>query len=132
MTLIEAGIELMRMLVPPKTNDLEEQQRWRWVVFVGLTSTFLGLSVHIALACGWLPSIYAGFALASETKSIQQRVDVIATLALEREMRSKALELCQEKDQSRRNEINGDLAKLQHEYHDIAQQWYNIPSCDKL
>lgn len=101
-------------------------------MFVGLTSTFLGLSVHIALACGWLPSIYAGFALASETKSIQQRVDVIATLALEREMRSKALELCQEKDQSRRNEINGDLAKLQHEYHDIAQQWYNIPSCDKL
>jgi hypothetical protein len=132
MTVIEAGIELIKMLIPPKTNDLDAQQRWRWIVFIGIAGLFLGLSAHIALACGWVPSIYSGFALSQDTKAIQQRVDVIATLALEREIRSRTLELCHEKDQERRNELNGDISKLQHEYHDIAQQWYAVPECDKL
>lgn len=123
---------MVKMLIPPKTNDLEEQQRWRWVVFIGLIGVGSGLCLHIALACGWLPSFYSGFALASETQSIQRRVDVIATLALEREMRTKMLELCREKEQARRNELNDDISKLQREYHDIAQQWYAIPGCDKL
>jgi hypothetical protein len=132
MTLIEAGIELVKILIPPKASDQDSQQRWRWVVFIGLVGLFAGLTAHIALACGWMPSVYSGFALSQDTKAIQQRVDVIATLALEREIRSKVLELCQERNQERRNELNGDLARLQHEYHDIAQQWYNVPGCDKL
>lgn len=132
MSILESGAEIIKALVPPKTNDLEEQQRWRWVVFASLVALAGSLTLHILLACGWIPSIYPGFALASDTKAIQQRVDVIATLALEREMRTKAAELCSEKDPNRRTELNDDIAKLQREYHDIAQNWYTIPRCDQL
>ena len=132
MSIIETGVGLAKALVPPRTNDLEAQQRWRWVVFIGLVGVISGLSLHIALACGWIPSLYPGFALASDTKSIQRRVDVIATLSLEHEMRAKALELCNEKSQQRRSEINDDISKLQKEYHDISQIWYQIPRCDQL
>ena len=131
MDLVEVGVALMKILVPPKADDADGQQRWRWVVFSGMISLVIALTAHIALACGWVP-YYPGFALASETQSIQRRVDVIATLALEREMRSKALELCTEKDHERRNELNDDLTRLQREYREITQQWYAIPGCDKL
>lgn len=132
MSVIESGAEIIRVLVPPKTDDLEGQQRWRWVVFASLIALTSSLTLHILLSCGWIPSVYSGFSLASDTKAIQQRLDVIATLALEREMRSKTSDLCTEKDQRRRNELNDDLAKLQREYHDIAQTWYTVPRCDQL
>jgi hypothetical protein len=132
MGIFEMGIEVAKMLIPPKTNELEEQQRWRWVVFAALIGLSTTLALHIALACGWMPAIWPGFALASDTQAIQRRVDVIATLAIEHEIRIKATELCSEKDQMRRNEINDDIAKLQREYHDIASNWYNIPPCAQL
>lgn len=132
MGILEVGTDVAKLLVPPRTNDLEEQQRWRWVVFASLSALAVSLTVHILLACGWVSSIYPGFALASDTKAIQQRVDVIATLALEREMRAKATELCTEKSPQRRSELNDDISKLQREYHDIAETWYAIPRCDQL
>jgi|HubBroStandDraft_2_1064218.scaffolds.fasta_scaffold06416_4 hypothetical protein len=132
MTLIEAGIAVAKMLIPPKTNDLEEQQRWRWVVFASLVGLMSAFSLHLALECGWLPAIYPGYALSSDTQAIQRRVDVIATLSLEHEIRAKALELCQEKNRDRRNELNDDIAKLEREYREIARTGYPIPNCDQL
>lgn len=130
--MIELGVEAIKVLIPPKTNELEEQQRWRWVVFVALIGLSASFTLHILLACGWISSVYPGFALASDTRAIQQRIDVIATLALEREMRAKATELCSERNPQRRSELNDDISKLQREYHDIAQNWYTIPRCDQL
>lgn len=132
MGLIEIGAEVTKVLIPPKTNDLEEQQRWRWVVFVSIIGLTSSLLLHIALACGYIPALYAGFASATATEDIQRRVDVIATLSLQHEIRSKAIELCIEKSQDKRNELNDDISKLQKEYHDIAQTWYAIPGCSQL
>lgn len=132
MSLLEAGANVVKALVPPKTNDLEDQQRWRWVVFTVLVSLSASLALHIALSCGWLPSVYPGFALASETQSIEQKLDLLTTIGLEREMRAKMQELCHETNQEHRSELNDDIARLQREYWTLMKQWYQIPRCDQL
>jgi hypothetical protein len=123
---------VLKLMVPPKTNDLDEQQRWRWVVFAFMVSMLSSVSVHLALACGWIPSVYPGFALASETKSIERKLDLLTTIGLEREMRAKMQELCHEREHDRRNELNDDVARLQRDYWGLTKQWYQIPRCDQL
>lgn len=132
MVLMEVGEKLVKILIPPKTNDLEAQQRWRWVVFATLIGLVTSFTVHIVLACGLIPSVYPGFALATETQSIEKKLDLLTTIGLEREMRAKMQELCKESDHDRRNEINDDLARLQREYWTLTKQWYQIPRCDQL
>lgn len=132
MGLIESGLDVAKALVPPKTNDLEEQQRWRWVVFAAIMVLATSFTAHVALECGWVPSVFSGFASASDQQAIQRRIDVIASLSLEHEMRDKALQLCSERDQQKRNELNDEISKLQREYYDISHNWYTIPRCDQL
>lgn len=132
MGLIETGVEVAKSLMPPKTNELDAQQRWRWVVFAALIGAYGALAVHIALACGLLPSLYSGFALASDQRNVQQRVDVIATLSLEHEIRDRTFQLCHEKDQQKRNILNDEIDKLQREYYDIEKSWYRVPECGLL
>lgn len=132
MSLLETGADVVKLMIPPKTNNLEEQQRWRWIVFTMIVSMGASLTAHILLACGWFPSVYPGFALATETKSIEKKLDLLTTIGLEREMRAKMQELCHESSQDRRNELNDDLARLQREYWTVTKQWYQIPRCDQL
>lgn len=89
-------------------------------------------TLHIMLACGYLPALSSGFALEADEKAIQRRIDVIATLSIEHEIRSKTGELCQERDPNRRADLNNDISKLQWEYKEVAGDWYQVPSCDKL
>lgn len=132
MSFLEIGSEAVKILIPPKTNDLEAQQRWRWVVFSVLLGLCASLGMHIALACGLVPSVYPGFALASETQSIEKKLDLLTTIGLEREMRAKEQELCHERIPERRSELNDDIARLQREYWSLMKQWYQIPRCDQL
>lgn len=132
MSIWEALVEVVKVLMPPKADDQSAQQRWRWVVFLAIIGLMTGLSLHVAIADGYLPSVSSGFALESDQKKIQRRVDVIATLSIEHEIRSKTFELCIEKASQRRDELNYDISKLQREYREIAGEWYQVPSCDKL
>lgn len=132
MGLLGAGIEVAKAMMPPKTNELDAQQRWRWVVFAALIGAYGALAVHIALACGLLPSMYSGFALASDQKSVQKRVDVIASLSIQHEIRDLTFDLCHEKDQKKRDQFNDEIAKLQKEYYDIEKVWYRVPECGLL
>lgn len=128
----EVLVEAIKILVPPKADDAEGQTRWRWVVFATLIGLIVTLGAHIAIACGALPSISSGFALEADQKATQRRIDVIATLSIQNEIRSKTLELCMEHDPSRRSELNRDIDKLQYEYKEVAGNWYTVPPCDKL
>jgi hypothetical protein len=132
MGLLDIAVSVAKVGIPPKSNDLDAQQRWRWFVFTSIIGLATALTVHILLACGFLPSVYPGFALTADTQQIQKRVDVIATLSLEHEIRSKASDLCKEKDPSKRSSLNDDIAKLEKEYYDIARNWYPIPNCEQL
>lgn len=101
-------------------------------MFTLLVSLSASLGMHIALACGFIPALYPGFALATETQSIEKKLDLLTTIGLEREMRAKMQELCHEHQQDRRNELNDDLARLQREYWMVTKEWYQIPRCDQL
>lgn len=132
MSLGDIALEAVKMLVPPKGDDLEGQTRWRWVVFGSVIGLAASMALHIALACGYLPGLSSGFALEANQKAIQRRIDVIATLSIEHEIRSKTSELCQERDSGRRAELNNDISKLQWEYKEVAGDWYQVPPCDRL
>lgn len=133
MSLSDNVVEIVKALIPPKTNDLEEQQRWRWVVFTLLTGIWALFSMHVSLAAGWLPQLSPGYAYATDTEMIKSRLDAILVFNLEREMRVKAHELCKEREEPRRNELNDDISKLQREYYGVANnQYYVIPRCDLL
>ncbi len=101
-------------------------------MFGSIVANAAALTLHILLACGYLPGISPGFALEADQKAIQKRIDVIATLSIEHEIRSKTLELCTEHDSGRRAELNSDIGKLQWEYKEVAGDWYAVPSCDRL
>lgn len=128
----EIAVEAIKVLMPPKADDVEGQTRWRWVVFASIVGMAAAMTAHILLACGFLPSLSSGFALEADQKAIQRRIDVIATLSIEHEIRSKTLELCTEHDTARRAELNYDISKLQWEYKEVAGNWYTVPTCDRL
>lgn len=124
--------EAIKVLVPPKEGDIEGQTRWRWVVFMSIVGLGSGLMLHVALACGYLPAVSPGFASTSDTKAIQRRVDLIAILSIEHEIRWKTGELCKTTDYRQREDLNAEVSRLQRDYRDILGVWYNVPSCDKL
>lgn len=128
----ELAVQVVKVLIPPKTNDLDAQQRWRWVVFVAIVVLGVSQIIHIALSCGYLPALYSGFASEASTQHIQASVDAIASISFEREMRYKATELCTSKDPKIRQILAEDIAKLQREYYEIERHFYEIPPCDQL
>lgn len=129
---IEVIVEAVKVLIPPAPDDAAGQTRWRWVVFASIVGLSASLSMHIAIACGYLPSVSSGFALESDQKATARRIDLIATLSIQGEIRAKTLELCHERSQDKRAELNRDIDKLQYEYKEVAGEWYVVPACDKL
>ena len=101
-------------------------------MFAALLGAYAAIFVHIALACGLIPSVYSGFALSSDQKSVQKRVDVIASLSIQHEIRDRTYQLCNEKDPQRRKTLNDDIDHLQREFYDIEHQWYRVPECGLL
>lgn len=128
----EVLVELIRLLIPPAAGDHEGQHRWRWVVFVGLVSIATSLAIHISLAQGVFPQVFSGYALRSDEQAVQRRLDVIATLDLQHEMREKASQRCTETDPGRREELNRDIDRLQREYWEVNREYYQIPGCAQL
>lgn len=51
---------------PPDPNPAVV--RWRWAVALLYGGFFVGLGSHIALACGWMPLLFSGFASAAAVK----------------------------------------------------------------
>lgn len=132
MSVGEFLVEAVKLLVPPKHDDAAGQTRWRWVVFASLVSLSVTMCAHIAIACGYLPSVSSGFALEADQKQLSHRIDIIATVSIEHEIRDKAWKLCRENDHDRRFELNDDINRLQREYKSITGDWYTVPACDRL
>jgi hypothetical protein len=128
----EILLAAVKAFIPPYTNDLDIQQRWRWVVFGTTLALTVALAAHIAASYGLIPVVTNGFAMKDDVARIQRRVDVIVTINLEHELRWKTLELCREKDPNKRDELNTDIGRLQWDYREVTKEWYLVPSCDKL
>lgn len=68
--------EVATNLIPPHDADPEKIYRWRVYAAGAVILMATGLATHIALACGFIPALFPGFASAADmqTMASQQRV----------------------------------------------------------
>lgn len=108
-------------LFPP---GIKPVQRWRIMVFAAL----LGLTVHVAWACGLIPGLH-GFALADDVEKISGNVDTILLLSMENTIRGLAEELCRTKNVSSRHIFQEQIDRLQLQHHDMTGAYYPTSGC---
>lgn len=74
--------ELASALIPPHDADPESLRRWR-VILAGVVFIMAaGLTTHIALACGFIPMLFPGFASAADVQSLSQQQVVMRSESL--------------------------------------------------
>jgi|SRR6185312_252079 len=130
MPLLENGVEIVKALLPPKdANDEAAQNRWRWTIFSAITALGVALTAHILLACGLVPVIYPGFALASDTTEIHHQINVIETISISNEILEESSKVCHDTAADQRLKLNEYIAKLQGEYNVINHQYLPVPEC---
>lgn len=68
--------EVATKLIPPHDADPEKIYRWRVYAAGAIILMATGLTTHIALACGFIPTLFSGFASAADmqTMTLQQQV----------------------------------------------------------
>lgn len=126
--------ELATNLIPPHDGDPEKIYRWRVILAGTVIAMTAGLSAHIALACGFLPVLFPGFASASDmqTMAVQQRVmraeilgDMLYNMQKDQCIARATgnLQAAQTQDQR--------IREKRAAYRDITQgQNYELPPCD--
>jgi len=119
-------------LKPPRrqsTYASDEHRAWMWSVAIVSGISTMALSVHVALACGLLPSVFPGFLNAGEFAKVQQE------RAAEREanLETQILQLVERKCVSSgevRASYTRTLQKLRVEYIKVTGRDYPLPSCE--
>ncbi len=71
MEYIEKAVAGAKNLIPPADGASEHVKRWRLWIAGATFLNALGLSAHIALACGFASPFYSGFAQADQVESIK-------------------------------------------------------------
>lgn len=74
--------ELAVNLIPPHDADPEKIYRWRVITAGVVIIMAAGTSFHIALACGFLPALFPGFASASDVQNITHQQIVMRVESL--------------------------------------------------
>lgn len=63
------------ILIPPKTDASPEKvYHWRLAVAGGVMFLSGSLATHIALACGFLPTVFSGFAAAGDVTDVKNAI----------------------------------------------------------
>lgn len=122
-------VDGVRRLTPPKPDaDPERIQQWRWFVALVTGVLAVGLTTHIAIACGFLPAIHPGFALASEVQNIRHE----RLLERETDLEAKLLEVRMKQCESEgvvRQLHTATLQKMLIEYKRLTDGEYPLPAC---
>jgi len=132
MEYIEKAIAGAKNLIPPADGAHEKHVR-RWRVWIA-AATFLnalGLSAHIALACGFAAPFYSGFAQAGELQQLKEelqarRVKELNTLLLDAKGKQ-----CSASGDARRLYLKA-YNDLRTEYFQLTQREFPDPPCDNF
>jgi hypothetical protein len=123
-------------LIPPTEGASDRHVRvWRvWIAMATFVNA-LGLSIHIALACGFAAPFYPGFAQASDTDTIREEMaDVKEELRLKRlkELTNLILDTkqkhCLAQGEARRLYYNS-LVNMRDEYYEATKHPAPDPPC---
>ncbi len=133
---VEGMFDVIKALVPPATENRRALERWRWWVFIALIVVFVESSLHILLACGYIPSLYPGFASKADTRALTRRVDFVADILIQNEVARKVGELCAIPPESKRlsdlalrAELMADIARLEQYYTPLDNHQFKVPTC---
>lgn len=116
--------------MPAKKGDEEGQKRWEWIVFSFMLAVLFGGVLHVALACGYLGSIFPGFVQSNDVRL--DRVNFVALQVLAIQMDSKAQKICDNpQDKSLDNELGTEINHLEQAYAFIANRGYDLTQCPR-
>ena len=136
MEIIEKAATAAKNLIPPKDGATDVHVR-RWRLWIA-GATFLnaaGLSIHIALACGFASPFYSGFAQASDFKGVQadmmevktelrvKRINELGGLLLDAKQKQ-----CSATGEAKRLYL-ASYNTLRSEYFDIMKREFPDPPC---
>lgn len=136
MEIIEKAAAAAKNLIPP-TDGASDVHVRRWRLWIA-GATFLnaaGLSIHIALACGFAAPFYPGFAQASEVSGVRaEMVEVKTDLRVKRinELGGLLLDAKQKQCSATGEAKRLYLASyntLRSEYFDMMKREYPDPPC---
>lgn len=71
--MLKDGVDLAQKLIPPHDGDAESIYRWRVLLAGTVIAMAVGIATHIALACGFVPVLFSGFASASDVANLSSQ-----------------------------------------------------------
>lgn len=132
MEVIEKAVAGAKNLIPPAEGASETHvKRWRMWIAAATFLNALGLSAHIALACGFAAPFYPGFAQAGELKDLKdsletRRVRELNTLLLDAKAKQ-----CSSSGDAWRLYYNA-YNELRAEYAQLTKREFPDPPCDNF
>jgi len=131
-SLLDPLKDLPKLLIPPKPHDIHALLRWQWAIAASVIGLSAALLVHVALACGFVPSVFAGFASSEQMTKIESEISMITVLNLSQEMREDQMERCKTKDDDMKFKLSGDLDRMELYYTRMTHTAYALPACGDL
>jgi hypothetical protein len=131
--MIEEVLSMAGRLRPPGHDaDAEDVVAWRWFMAITTGVIGMGLATHIALACGFIPSIYPGFASAADTQEIRQQLVQARAVDLEGRILAMRAMHCRTDNPTLKQLYLETLQKTIFEYHKLSKVTFPLPDCKEF
>lgn len=123
-------VEGAKRLIPPSADaDAKHVQQWRWFLALLTGATAVSLAAHIALACGLIPAVSPGFALASDVQAIRDERKVERVTDLEAKLLEVKMKQCLSEGVVKQLHTT-TLQKMLIEYQRLTKESYPMPQCE--
>lgn len=129
------AVQALLALRPPKraNHESSEVYVWRWKIFGAVIALGGAFTVHILLACGFVPTVFGGFAGAGELRDLVAAVNDSRTQTLELSMLEMNEKYCQSTPGSEVRKLYLRLIlERQKVYYSLRSQHFNLPGCESL
>jgi hypothetical protein len=132
--MLKDGIDLAQKLIPPHDGDPESIYRWRVYLAGTVILMAAGMITHIALACGFIPSLFSGFASASDVASLASQQQEMRVESLGDALYNMRKDQCVTQSAGNLQAAQGQDQRIREKrdlYRRLTKgQDYDLPSCE--
>lgn len=132
--MLKEGLELAQNLIPPHDADPEKLYRYRVIISGTVIAMAAGLTTHIALACGFIPSLFSGFASANDVANLASQQQEMRLESLGDAIYNIRKDQCAAQSAGNLQAAQGQDQRIREKremYRKLAKgQDYDLPSCD--
>lgn len=126
--LIFGGIKKIQPPGPDASPEAVYSWQFSISLLVGLNA--MALAAHIAIACGFLTVVHPGFALASDTRKLEQELISYKQTQLEAAILDTRQKQCTQHGAEVRGLYTASLQRMLVEYQRITGRNYPLPDCN--